>query len=321
MAQNDHEAAAMFYVATDGNDGWSGRLAEPNAAKTDGPFATLGRARDTVRELKGREAPRGPMMVMVRGGKYFLDQTLVLGPEDSGSREFPVTYRAYGDERPILSGGKRITGWKPYLGKIAQAVLGGAGGGGWKFRQLFLNGEPQVRSRYPKLDPKDPLYGGWAFMEGPAGEGSAASFIYKPGTFQRHWAKLAGAEVVVFPHGGWTGHHFCRNIVFSTRGNVPVYEFLLYRWSDDVVARAEGNVFFFAESGECCVRETKLGGEPAFRDCSLAEWQKLGFDTNSVVVDPLFVDPVHDDYRLRPDSPAIRLGFVPIDFAKMGIRS
>jgi hypothetical protein len=30
-----------FYVATNGNDAWSGRLAEPNAEKTDGPFATL----------------------------------------------------------------------------------------------------------------------------------------------------------------------------------------------------------------------------------------------------------------------------------------
>jgi hypothetical protein len=34
----------VFYVATNGNDAWSGRLAEPNAGKTDGPFATLERA-------------------------------------------------------------------------------------------------------------------------------------------------------------------------------------------------------------------------------------------------------------------------------------
>ena len=33
-----------FYVAPNGNDAWSGRLAAPNADKTDGPFATLERA-------------------------------------------------------------------------------------------------------------------------------------------------------------------------------------------------------------------------------------------------------------------------------------
>ena len=32
-----------FYVAANGNDAWSARLAEANAEKTDGPFATLER--------------------------------------------------------------------------------------------------------------------------------------------------------------------------------------------------------------------------------------------------------------------------------------
>src|SRR5689334_8543500 len=38
-----------LYVAPDGDDRWSGRLAAPNAARTDGPFATLERARDALR--------------------------------------------------------------------------------------------------------------------------------------------------------------------------------------------------------------------------------------------------------------------------------
>ena len=39
----------VLYVSVQGNDAWSGRLPEPNAAKTDGPFATLERARDAIR--------------------------------------------------------------------------------------------------------------------------------------------------------------------------------------------------------------------------------------------------------------------------------
>ena len=42
-----------YYVSLQGNDGWSGTLAAPMVDGTDGPFATLERARDAIRELKG----------------------------------------------------------------------------------------------------------------------------------------------------------------------------------------------------------------------------------------------------------------------------
>ena len=54
---------------------------------------------------------------------------------------------------------------------------------------------------------------------------------------------------------------------------------------------------------------------------SLDEWQSLqalGFDRNSLVADPLFVAPEKDDWRLRPDSPALKLGFQPIPVDKIG---
>ncbi len=53
---------------------------------------------------------------------------------------------------------------------------------------------------------------------------------------------------------------------------------------------------------------------------SFEGWQKRGFDTHSVVADPLFVDPENDDYSLKPDSPALKLGFKPIDISKVGLR-
>jgi len=52
---------------------------------------------------------------------------------------------------------------------------------------------------------------------------------------------------------------------------------------------------------------------------SFSEWQKLGFDKASVIADPLFVDPENDDYRLRPESPALKLGFEPIPVRKIGL--
>ena len=50
------------------------------------------------------------------------------------------------------------------------------------------------------------------------------------------------------------------------------------------------------------------------------DWQRKGYEFHSVVADPLFVDPEHDDYRLQKNSPAFRLGFRPIDFSYVGIQ-
>jgi len=40
------------FVATNGNDRWSGRFAQPTTDGSDGPFATLERARDSLRESR-----------------------------------------------------------------------------------------------------------------------------------------------------------------------------------------------------------------------------------------------------------------------------
>jgi parallel beta-helix repeat protein len=194
-----------FFVAPNGRDNWSGRLAEPEATGADGPFATLRRARDAVRKLKGQGSgqPGMAVRVLVRGGRYFLDEPLVLGPEDGGSSEFPVEYAAYPGEKPILSGGREITNWQPYQGKVLRASVAEAKGQKWKFRQLFRKGQCQVRARTPNFDPRNPVYGGWLFMEGPAEPGSTLAFKYRAGSLGRHWSKPQEAEVNVFPGANW----------------------------------------------------------------------------------------------------------------------
>ena len=66
------EPHANLYVAPHGNDAWSGKLAAANAERTDGPLASLVRARALVREMKRSQAADQPITVMVRGGKYYL---------------------------------------------------------------------------------------------------------------------------------------------------------------------------------------------------------------------------------------------------------
>ena len=196
-------AETTFFVATNGSDQWSGKLPESNKPRTDGPFATLEAARDAVRRLKEQSDLTAPVTVMVRGGKYFLNDTFVLTYEDSGTQDCPVIYTACPGEEPILSGGCRLTNWKPYNGSILQCHVPNAKGGKWKFRQLFFNGHRQIRARWPKFKPDNPFYGGWAFMEGPAEEDSEIAFKYKPNEFRHRWAKPTQAEVHVYRRSEW----------------------------------------------------------------------------------------------------------------------
>ena len=209
------EQLTKFYVATNGDDTWSGLLDAANADGTDGPFLTLARARDAVRQLK--VAQGGGLIqaveVLVRGGTYHMDEPLRISGGDSGTAQFPVTYAAYPGETPIVSGGRPITGWQPYKGEVLCAKLPDTRKGLWSFRQLFYKGKRMIRARYPKYDPADPLYGGWAFVdhtvsEDPDHDGESkveypVAFRYEADIFPNKWAKPQQAEVFIISGRGW----------------------------------------------------------------------------------------------------------------------
>jgi len=56
-------------------------------------------------------------------------------------------------------------------------------------------------------------------------------------------------------------------------------------------------------------------------DNVLKKLQDNGVDANSRAVDPMFVDPENDNFRLKPNSPALKLGFVAFDMSKVGLRT
>jgi hypothetical protein len=62
------------------------------------------------------------------------------------------------------------------------------------------------------------------------------------------------------------------------------------------------------------------GKPPRFLGFDFEQWKKKGLDPDSIVADPLFVDPRNGDFTLRPESPAFKLGFRPIDLRGVGIR-
>src|SRR4051812_23133298 len=88
--------AAEIHVAPMGRDDGGGTAAAP--------LRSLAAAQGAARKVAGRE----PVTVVLRGGVYYLPDTLVFTAGDSGTKENPVTYAAAPGEPVVLSGGVRL---------------------------------------------------------------------------------------------------------------------------------------------------------------------------------------------------------------------
>ncbi len=159
----------QLYVSTAGNDNWSGRLSKPNGNKTDGPLATLEKARDIIRNIREKKGiPSGNIMVEIGEGTYPLSRVFELEEQDGGTdAQSRIIYAGQKGREVRLSGGKKVEKWEEITdkavinklnaaarGKIYQSDLaaigvndlGSPGGGGI---ELFFNDKPMWLSRYP----------------------------------------------------------------------------------------------------------------------------------------------------------------------------
>jgi hypothetical protein len=136
--------AQPYYVSPAGDDANPGTLASP--------FASLQRAQQALRQNKGA--------VFLRGGTYYLPETLVLDAQDSGTKTAPVIFQAYQDEEPVISGGVRLDRlkWRPYKDGIMQTRVPDD----LRTEEIFVNGERQILARYPNYDPSAKYFDGFA---------------------------------------------------------------------------------------------------------------------------------------------------------------
>ncbi|TDD69827.1 right-handed parallel beta-helix repeat-containing protein [Jiangella aurantiaca] len=136
IAAEEETSYAVFYVSPSGSDADQGT--------EEAPFGTLERARQAVAEL----APTmtGDIEVVLRGGTYQLTEPLRLGPADSGTGGYQVSYEAYPGEQPVLSGGIEVTGWTQddWVNRNRWKAPVPAG---MRTRQLYVDGVRADRSR------------------------------------------------------------------------------------------------------------------------------------------------------------------------------
>ncbi len=184
----------IFYISAHGNDRHDGRAPDP-AEGGRGPFATLTRARDAIRAAR-RAGQSGPFAVELRGGIHYLTEPFTLEPEDSGTAEAPVVYRAFAGEQPVISGGVRLTGFQTtavngvegWVADLPEAM---------RFTQLFVNGQRMARTRLPEtglfriadcevLSPHELL--DWY--------GRITRFVYHEGDLDPAWRNLSDVHIV-----------------------------------------------------------------------------------------------------------------------------
>jgi hypothetical protein len=160
-------------------------------------------------------------------------------------------------------------------------------------------------------------YGGWGLYtdEGSTGILFENNLVYrvKTGGFHQHYGKenvirnniLAFSQLYqlqatrVEDHQSFTLEN---NIVYWDRGVL-----LSGPW-DKVKHVSRANCFWNA-----------AGDAFDFLGKPLEQWQAAGHEQGSIVADPGFENAGEDDFRLKPDSAAIALGFKPFDYDQAGV--
>lgn len=144
--------STQIWVAVNGKDGNPGTEAQPKA--------TLQAAVRQARELRRLHDPAiaNGIHIVVKGGVYQLQEPVFIRPEDAGTAASPLYIEAVKGERPVLSGGVVINGWKKASGNIP-GLPAAAKGKVWvtdaplqgdmimDFRQLYVNDAKAVRAR------------------------------------------------------------------------------------------------------------------------------------------------------------------------------
>ena len=226
-AQNAKVPFADFYVSTVGNDKWSGKLSEPNEARTDGPFATVNRAKKAVRLIK-KDLYRN-IFVLIRGGEYQLSSTEVFTTLDSHYDSFQIVYKAYPSENPIFSSDQKITGWqlaksvtnlpakakgKVFVAKMPEMPLGKE-----RFYTLFDNGKLLTRARSNGFEPTKVMTGGdgggvdWKGMVN-----SDRNSLWFPSGMIKNWTNLSDIEIFVQPNVGYVTNYLTLSSVDEKSG-------------------------------------------------------------------------------------------------------
>ncbi len=159
--------------------------------------------------------------------------------------------------------------------------------------------------------------GGWGLYndEGSSNIVLKNNLVYrtKTGNYHQHYGRENRVENNIF--------------AFSMDGQVQrsrVEEHVSFFFERNIVLWKDGPLAAAGRINDDLVRFASnlywKGGEPIdFQGMTLEQRQARGWDQGSIIADPGFVDAENGDFRLRPDSPALKIGFEPFDYTQAGL--
>ncbi len=120
------------------------------------------------------------------------------------------------------------------------------------------------------------------------------------------------AQQMLWPCWATRPNTFRRNIVYLTQGQlfIPMAERRLQARRKAGESLGEWDFNCYYNPNEPDLR---------FFRHHFDQWQALGLDQHSSIVDPQFENPEGYDFRVKPTSPALVMGFKPIDTSAVGL--
>ena len=106
------------------------------------PFKSLEAAKEYIRNINADMSD--DIIVNIKSGEYIVEDTLKFSEKDSASNGHKIIYRGIGDTAPVISGGRKITGWELY---DKEKNIYRANAKGIDARAFFVNNRLAVRAR------------------------------------------------------------------------------------------------------------------------------------------------------------------------------
>ncbi|MDO5581966.1 MAG: right-handed parallel beta-helix repeat-containing protein [Planctomycetia bacterium] len=191
---------AIFFVAPDGKDDQTGSI--------EAPFKTIQRGLAAIRAERKKGSPEKTILYL-REGRYYLDRSLVIRKEDSGTESVPLVITGWQKEKPTLIGGFPITNWECQSDGILTADLS-AFPKLPVLRELYMNDQRLTLARYPNFEPDHPYSGGWAYVDGEPFnmykevEGESPYTIVQKAKDVRNWKNPSEGMILIFPRHNWS---------------------------------------------------------------------------------------------------------------------
>lgn len=242
-----------YYISPEGDD--------MNPGTERCPVRTVDRAH----ELAGADFGKKEIHFLFMDGVHYIDSTIRIVPEMSGTSGCPVVYEAVNEGKAVISGGMRLDlDWTPYERGIYMADAGSAG---ISADQLYINGKRKPMARFPNIVPGRNVFDCWVLSH--SAEADPAQDIFNPERVAS-WKNPEGAFIHAMHKSLWgdlhwvvTGKDAEGNLVYEGgwQNNRPSPMHPVYRFIENVFEELDAPgewyydkdrslLYYFPEEGE-----------------------------------------------------------------------